>query len=100
MVNKENVSAMDRGFFSELTESPIAIHSLLIYVDSCNPNYPLQINGEELWHWREVRVARLGYKLEESSHDRIGSAIATNIRNFWRKIDGISNGKREKNNSR
>ena len=38
----------------------------------------------------------LDTKLEESARDRVGRAIATNIRNFWRKIDGISNSKNRK----
>ena len=111
-MSKENRSALDRELFSELTESPI--HPLLInmvrpYVDSCDQKFRLQINGEALWHWREVRgkpstafdvlqasISHLGYKLEESARDRVGRAIATNIRNFWRKIDGISNSKNRK----
>ena len=44
----------------------------------------------------QASIARLGYKLVESSRDRIGLAIATNFRNFWRKIDGMSNGKKRK----
>ena len=57
-MNKENRTALDRELFSELIESPI--HPLLInmvrpYVDSCDPKFRLQINGEALWHWREVR---------------------------------------------
>ena len=108
-MSEENRSALDRELFSELIESPI--HPLLInmvrpYVDSCDQKFRLQINGEALWHWREVRgkpsiafevlqasISHLGYKLEESACDRVGSAIATNIRNFWRKIDGTSNSK-------
>ena len=111
-MSKENRSALDRELFSELTESPI--HPLLInmvrpYVDSCDQKFRLQINGEALWHWREVRgkpstafdvlqasISHLGYQLEESARDRVGRAIATNIRNFWRKIDGISNSKNRK----
>ena len=94
-MNKENRSTLHRELFSELIESPI--HPLLInmvrpYVDSCDPKFRLQINGEALWHWREVRgqpstafdvlqasISRLGYKLEESARDRGGHAIATNI---------------------
>ena len=90
-MNKENRSALDRELFSELIESPI--HPLLInmvrpYVDSCDPKFRLQINGEALWHWREVRgqpsvafdvlqasISRIGYKLEESARDRVGHAI-------------------------
>ena len=99
-MNKENRSALDRELFSELIESPI--HPLLIdmvrpYVDSCDPKFHLQINGEALWHCREVRgqpsvafdvlqesISRTGYKLEESARDRVGHAIITSIRGlFW-----------------
>ena len=111
-MNKENRSALDRELFSELIESPI--HPLLInmvrpYVDSCDPKFRLQINGEALWHWREVRgqprvafdvlqasISQIGYQLEESARDRVGHAIATNIRNIWRKINEISNSKKRK----
>jgi len=95
-MNEENRSALDRELFSELIES--TIHPLLInmvrpYVDSCDPNFCLQINGEALWHWREYV---LNTSWRESARDRVGHVIATNIRNFWRKINGISNGKKRK----
>ena len=111
-MNKENRSALDRELFSELIESPI--HPLLInmvrpYIDSCDPKICLQRNGQALWHWREVRgqpsvafdvlqasISRIGYKLEESARDRVGHVIATNIRNFWRKINGITNSEKRK----
>ena len=111
-MNEENRSALDRELFSELIESPI--HPLLInmvrpYVESNDPKFHLQINGEALWHWRKVRghpraafdvlqasISRIGYKLEESARDRVGHAIARSIRNFWRKINEISNSKKRK----
>jgi len=111
-MNEENRSALDRELCSELIESPI--HPLLInmvrpYVELNDPKFQLQINGEAVWHWREVRghpyaafdvlqasILRIRYKLEESARDRVGHAIATNIRNFWRKINEISNRKNEK----
>ena len=111
-MNEENRSVLDRELFSELIESPI--HPLLInmvhpYVDSCDPNFCLQINREALWHWREVHgqpraafnvlqasISHIGYKLEESARNRVGHVMATNIQNFWRKINGISNGKKRK----
>ena len=57
-MNEENRSALDRELFSDLIESPI--HPLLInmvrpYVESNDPKFHLQINGEALWHWRKVR---------------------------------------------
>ena len=69
-MNKENRSALDRELFSELIESPI--HPFLInmvrpYVDSCDPKFRLQINGEALWHWREVR----GQPRDKSRHIEI-----------------------------
>ena len=42
-----------------------------------------------------VLFTHLGYMLEESTRDRAGYAIATNIQ-FWRKIDGISNHRQKK----
>ena len=111
-MNKKNRSALDRELFSELIESPI--HPLLInmvrpYVDSCDLKFHLQINGEALWHWREVRgqpsvafdvlqasIPRIGYKLEESARDRVGHAIITSIRSFWRKNNEITNSKKRK----
>ena len=79
------------------------------YVESNDPKFHLQINGEALWHWRKVcghpcaafdvlqaSISRIGYKLEESARDRVGHAIAKSIRNFWRKINEISNSKKRK----
>ena len=98
--------ALDRELFPELIESPI--HLLLInmvrpYVDSCDLKFCLQIYEEAVWHWREVRgqpivtfdvlqasILGIRYKLEESARDRVGHAISTSIRNFWRKINGIT----------
>ena len=53
------------------------------YVESNDPKFHLQINGEALRHWREVRrqpraafdvlqanISSIGYKMEESARDR------------------------------
>ena len=75
-MNKENRSVLDRELFSELIESPI--HPLLIdmvrpYVDSCDPKFHLQINGEALWHRREVRgQPSVAFDVLQESISRIG----------------------------
>ena len=38
----------------------------------------------------------LGYKLTESSRDRVGKVVAASVRRFWKKIQAITDGKRRK----
>ena len=69
----------------------------------------LQLKSEVVWKWREVcwpprkvftllqeSILPLGYRLSESSWERVGYAFAQSIRRFRRKIETISNGKKRK----
>ena len=38
----------------------------------------------------------LGYKLTESSRDRVGNVVAASVGRFWKKIQAITDGKRRK----
>ena len=106
----ENVS--DRELFSELFETPIhllLIHMVRPFVDEESPMFHLQINGDAIWKWREVysrpkivlgflqhSLLPLGYKLTESSRDRVGNVVTASVRRFWKKIQAITDGKRRK----
>ena len=90
-MNKERETAGDWEPFSELVETPI--HPLLInivpsFVNEINPMFYFQLNGEA-WRLREVcgqpstvfqllqlSILPLGYRLAESSGERVGSALA------------------------
>ena len=73
--------------------------------------YTLQLNGEAAWRWREVywpprkvfdqlqtSILPLGYRLNESSCDRVGRTVGENVRRFRRRIEAITNGKKRKKN--
>ena len=108
--NMENIS--DRELFSELFETPInslLIHMVHPFVDKESQMFHLQINNDAIWKWREVysrpkivfgllqdSLLPLGYKLTESSRDRVGNVVAASIRRFWKKIQAITDGKRRK----
>lgn len=79
------------------------------FVDEESPMFHLQINGDAIWKWREVynrlkivfgllqhSLLPLGYKLTESSRDRVGNVVAASVRRFWKKIQAITDGKRRK----
>ena len=115
-MNRMSKSGCDLGLPSELNEpliNPLLIHIVARFVEENNPSYILQVNGEELWKWREFSLVQmafdlvqnsiwyLGYQLETSSQDCVGHAAAKNIRKFKRKRERITNGKKkEKDASR
>ena len=107
MIKKKNDG--DRELFSELIEPPI--HSNLIqvvppFLEERNPVYMVQMSGEAAWKCRvfywlprrvfdslQASILPLGYKLNESSCDRVGRAVSEKIRRFKRKMDSITSGK-------
>ena len=87
-MNEQSEDKCDRELFSELLEPPI--HPLLIhivppFIEENNPVFALQMNGEAAWRLREMywppqkvfelfqtSIMPLGYRLTESSRDRVG----------------------------
>ena len=103
-MNRMSKSGCDRELPSELNEpliNPLLIHIVAPFVEENNPSYILQVNGEELWKWKEVSLPQtafdliqnsiryLGYQLEASSKDCVGHAMVENIRKFKRKMERI-----------
>lgn len=111
-MNEQSEDKCDRELFSELLEPPI--HPLLIhivppFIEKNNPVFTLQMNGEAAWRLREIywppqkvfelfqtSIMPLGYRLTESSRDRVGRTIGENIRRFKRRMETITNGKKRK----
>ena len=111
-MNEQSEDKCDRELFSELLERPI--HPLLIHIvppfsEENNPVFILQMNGEAALRLREVywppqkvfellqtSIMPLGYKLTESSCNRVGRTIGENIRRIKRRVETITNGKKEK----
>ena len=109
MMNDQKKNDRDRELFSELIEPPI--HSNLIqvvppFLEERNPVYTVQMSGEAAWkcevfYWLPRRVfdslqasiLPLGYKLNESSCDRVGRTVSEKIRRFKHKMDSITSGK-------
>ena len=108
-MNDQRQNDSDRELFSELIEPPIHPHLIqgvpLFLVES-NPVYMIQMSGEAAWKCREfywlprrvfdslqASILPLGYKLNESSCDRVGRTVGENIRRFKRKMDSITSGK-------
>ena len=102
-MNEQSEDKCDRELYSELLEPPI--HPLLIhivppFIEENNPVFTLQMNGEAAWRLREIywppqkvfelfqtSIMPLGYRLTESSRDRVGRTIGENIRRFKRRMD-------------
>ena len=115
-MNEQSEDKCDRELFSELLERPI--HPLLIHIvppfsEENNPVFILQMNGEAALRLREVywppqkvfellqtSIMPLGYKLTESSCNRVGRTIGENIRRIKRRVETITNGKKGKNTIR
>ena len=113
VMNEQSKDKCDRELFSELSEPPI--HPLLIHIvppliEENNPGFTLQMNGEAAWRLREIywlpqkvfellqtSIMPLGYRLIESSCDRVGRTIGENIRRFKRRMETITNGKKGNN---
>ena len=111
-MNEQSEDKCDRELFSELLERPI--HPLLIHIvppfsEENNPVFILQMNGEAALRLREVywppqkvfellqtSIMPLGYKLTESSCNRVGRTIGENIR---RRVETITNGKKGEKNT-
>ena len=109
-MNEQSEDKCDRELFSELLERPI--HPLLIHIvppfsEENNPVFILQMNGEAALRLREVywppqkvfellqtSIMPLGYKLTESSCNRVGRTIGENIRRIKRRVETITNGKK------
>ena len=109
MNDQKKKNDRDRELFSELIEPPI--HSNLIqvvppFLEERNPVYMVQMSGEAAWKCRvfywlprrvfdslQASILPLGYKLNESSCDRVGRAVSEKIRRFKRKMDSITSGK-------
>ena len=109
MMNDQRQNDSDRELFSELIEPPIHPHLIqgvpLFLVES-NPVYMIQMSGEAAWKCREfywlprrvfdslqASILPLGYKLNESSCNRVGRTVGENIRRFKRKMESITSGK-------
>ena len=109
IMNDQRQNDRDREFFSELIEPPIHLHFIQVvppFLEESNPVYVIQISGEVAWKCREfywmprrvfdslqASILPLGYKLNESSCDRVGRPVGENIRRFKRKMDSITSGK-------
>ena len=106
-MNEQSEDKCDRELFSELFEPPI--HPLLIhivppFIEENNPVFILQMNGGEVaWRLREIywpprkvfevvqtSIMPLGYRLTESSCDRVGRTIGENTRRFKRRMETIT----------
>ena len=109
MMNDQRQNDRDRELFSELIEPPIPPHLIQVvppFLEESNPVYMIQMSGEAAWKCREfywmprrvfdslqASILPLGYKLNESSCDRVGRTVGENIRRFKRKMDSITSGK-------
>ena len=109
MMNDQRQNDRDRELFSELIEPPIHPHLIQVvppFLEESNPVYMIQMSGEADWKCREfywmprrvfdslqASILPLGYKLNESSCDRVGRTVGENIRRFKRKMDSITSGK-------
>ena len=109
MINDHRQNDRDRELFSELIEPPIPPHLIQVvppFLEESNPVYMIQMSGEAAWKCREfywmprrvydsfqASILPLGYKLNESSCDRVGRTVGENIRKFKRKMDSITSGK-------
>ena len=109
MMNDQRQNDRDRELFSEFIEPPIPPHLIQVvpsFLVESNPVYMIQMSGEVAWKCREfywmprrvfdslqASILPLGYKLNESSCDRVGRTVGENIRRFKRKMDPITSGK-------
>ena len=109
MMNDQRQNDRDRELFSEFIEPPIHPHFIQVvppFLVESNPVYMIQMSGEAAWKCREfywmprrvfdslqASILPLGYKLNESSCDRVGRTVGENIRRFKRKMDSITSGK-------
>ena len=115
-MNQQSEDKCDRELFSELLEPPIhrcLLHIVPPFIEENNTVFILQMNSEAAWRLREVywppqkvfellqtSIMPLGYRLTESSCDQVGRKIGENIRRFKRRMETITNGKKEKNTIR
>ena len=96
-MNEQSEDKCDRKLFSELLERPIyplLIHMVPPFSEENNPVFILQMNGEAALRLREVywppqkvfellqtSIMPLGYKLTESSCNRVGRTIGKHKEN-------------------
>ena len=106
MMNDQRQNDRDRELFSELIEPPIHPHLIQVvppFLEEINPVYMIQMSGEAAWKCREfywmprrvfdslqASILPLGYKLNESSCDRVGRTVGENIRGFKHLNDGLN----------
>ena len=69
-MNRMSKSGCDQELPSELNEPLInllLLHIVAPFVEENNPSYILQVNGEELWKWREVSLAQTAFDLVQTA---------------------------------
>ena len=87
-----------REFFSELIKPPIPPHLIQVvppFLVESNPVYMIQMSGEAAWKCREfywlphivfdllqASMLPLGYKLNESSCDRVGHIVGEDMKEY------------------
>ena len=98
--------ASDRELYSELSEPPIKPALLHMCAPRKNEalDYQLQVNGEALWKWRNIRssselfdvvqdeLAKIGYRLSPSSRPRLGENLKKRVDYFAQKSRSTKNG--------
>ena len=69
-MNRTSKSGCDRELPSEVNEPPInplLIHIVAPFMEENNPSFILQVNGEELWKWREVTFPKTAFDLIQNT---------------------------------
>ena len=102
------MQGVDRELFLELTESPVNpafVHMSSPLVNGYDRFFYLQINGEVLWKWRELKMDStrifhalqdgldsIGYRLNCSCQVRVGAAVKGRVQYVMKKMNATTNG--------
>ena len=111
MSSVHEMSRVDLELSSELIESPInpAFLHMSTPLKGYDPMFHLQINGEALWQWRDIKrphqifdvlqfnLYPIGYQLSSSCQNRVGLNIYGRMQYVTKKVRN-ANGKKCRNN--
>ena len=107
MSSVHEMSRVDRELSSKLIESPInpAFLHMSTPLKGYDPMFHLQINGEALWQWRDIKrphqifdvlqfnLYQIGYQLSSSCQNRVGLNIYGRMQYVTKKVRN-ANGKK------